>query len=355
MWWGASVGMGGFGGVVFVLGVVRPATPDGRWGASAPRFPRDGDGVVSMARESRYTVEKRQRCKFAGQKAAQPHMRMTCRWKNRAMHARDFDFFGSGFIAMAHRGGAQLPENLGKENTIAAFSHAMNRGITHLETDIQVTRDGHLVTMHDPVLARVTDDDHGVVAMLTLVELREATIDGEPIPTLDEVLDTFPDACFNIDMKAPGTVEPLVATLARHQAWDRVCVGSFNPRRLAAFRRLVNHPVATAVGPVGVMSSCLTHPRHTRHSGSSTRCRGVSRQDLVRSTSSHRRSFGPRTGLASWCRCGRSTIPARWNSSSRWAWTASSLIVPTSCSTSCVGVMWSECEGSPAMTGGSLP
>ena len=191
-------------------------------------------------------------------------MRMTCRWKNRAMHARDFDFFGSGFIAMAHRGGAQLPENLGKENTIAAFSHAMNRGITHLETDIQVTRDGHLVTMHDPVLARVTDDDHGVVAMLTLDELREATIEGEPIPTLDEVLGTFPDACFNIDMKAPGTVEPLVATLVRHQAWDRVCVGSFNPRRLTAFRRLVDHPVATAVGPVGVASSCLTH-RPTMH------------------------------------------------------------------------------------------
>lgn len=180
------------------------------------------------------------------------------------MRARDLPFFNSGFVAMAHRGGAQLPENRGKENTLAAFAHAMDRGITHLETDVQVTRDGHLVTMHDPVLARVTDDDHGVVAMLTLDELRETTVDGEPIPTLDEALDTFPDACFNIDMKAPGTVEPLVAALARHHAWDRVCVGSFNPRRLTAFRRLVDHPVATAVGPVGVASSCLTH-RPTMH------------------------------------------------------------------------------------------
>ena len=78
------------------------------------------------------------------------------------------------------------------------------------------------------------------------------------------MLVSFPDACFNIDMKAPGTVEPLVATLARHQAWDRVCVGSFNPRRLTAFRRLGERPVAPAVGPGGGASACRPH-RPTAH------------------------------------------------------------------------------------------
>nr|WP_197429956.1 glycerophosphodiester phosphodiesterase [Auraticoccus cholistanensis] len=149
---------------------------------------------------------------------------------------------------MAHRGGARLPANLGRENTVAAFAEATRLGYRHLETDVHTTADGTLIAFHDSVLDRVTDA-RGVVAELPWEEVRRARIGGEPIPTLDELLETFPDAVFNIDLKSPGAVAPLWRTLQHHGATARVCVGSFSTARLQAFRRLAGDRVATSASP----------------------------------------------------------------------------------------------------------
>jgi glycerophosphoryl diester phosphodiesterase len=77
----------------------------------------------------------------------------------------------------------------------------------------------------------------------------------EQIPTLASLLERFPDACFNIDIKAERAVEPLAALVRRTQAHDRVCVGSFNERRMRAFRRAMDRPVATAHGPATVVAA----------------------------------------------------------------------------------------------------
>ncbi|WP_420175050.1 glycerophosphodiester phosphodiesterase [Luteococcus sp. OSA5] len=168
------------------------------------------------------------------------------------MHARNLPYFQQGFTALAHRGGALLPQNAGRENTLHAFEQALALGYTHLETDVHATRDGALIAFHDSVLDRVTDGS-GHVSELSLAQVRTARVHGiDPVPTLDEVLESFPHACVNIDIKAPGAVEPLAETLRRHRAEDRVCVGSFGQRRLARFRRLSAGRVPTAVGPVGV-------------------------------------------------------------------------------------------------------
>ena len=45
----------------------------------------------------------------------------------------------------------------------------------------------------------------------------------------------------------------MFAALARHAAQDRVCVGSFNTRRIREFRRLAGSLVATSVDPMGVV------------------------------------------------------------------------------------------------------
>lgn len=53
-------------------------------------------------------------------------------------------------------------------------------------------------------------------------------------------------------MKQSNTVEPLVAAIEAHNAFDRVCVASFSGARLRRFRKLIKRPVATAASPVAV-------------------------------------------------------------------------------------------------------
>lgn len=170
------------------------------------------------------------------------------------MRASDYDYLRPPFAAMAHRGGSAMPGNIGRENTIAAFRAAVDLGIDYIETDVHATRDGHVVAFHDPVLERVCDST-GSIADLTMAELSQVRVGGEPVPTIDEVLDTFPGVRFNIDLKSAAAVRPLVDALAKHGAGTRVCVASFSPARLWRFRRLTENRVATAAGPVGVAAA----------------------------------------------------------------------------------------------------
>lgn len=168
------------------------------------------------------------------------------------MIARDFAYFDQRFIPLAHRGGSLLPDNIGRENTLHAFGNALALGYRYLETDVHATSDGHLVAFHDDQLDRVTDSS-GHIAELPFAAVREARVGGiDQVPTLDEVFESFPGARVNIDIKAAGAVEPLVATINAHRAHDRVCVGSFSPARLGHFRRLMGRQVPTSVGPRGV-------------------------------------------------------------------------------------------------------
>ncbi len=151
-------------------------------------------------------------------------------------------------LAFAHRGGAgDWPEN-----TMPAFAAAVAMGYTHLETDVHVTRDGVLLAFHDEALDRVTDRA-GLIRELTWAEVREARVDGqEPIPRLDELLATFPEACFNIDPKHDSAVEALATAITDAAALDRVCIGSFSDHRLAQLRELLGPALCTALGPRGV-------------------------------------------------------------------------------------------------------
>jgi glycerophosphoryl diester phosphodiesterase len=152
-------------------------------------------------------------------------------------------------LAFAHRGGAYHPDIEGLENTLQAFAHAVGLGYDYLETDVHVTRDGVLLAFHDTVLDRVTDAT-GEVAQHTYAEVQRALIKGsDPVPTLAGLFDAFPDARFNIDLKAAGAVPALARFLEEREAWDRVCVGSFSGRRLRWFRRLTRGRVATSASP----------------------------------------------------------------------------------------------------------
>ena len=61
----------------------------------------------------------------------------------------------------------------------------------------------------------------------------------EPIPTLDELLDAWPEARLNIDCKSEDGTRPLVEAINRHDALDRVCLTSFSDRRVRSLRRML--------------------------------------------------------------------------------------------------------------------
>ena len=149
-------------------------------------------------------------------------------------------------VAMAHRGGALHPDLPGTENTLHAFRHAAALGYTYLETDVHATADGVLLAFHDAVLDRVTDS-RGRLAELTAEQVAAVRIGGEhAVPTMAELLEELPQCRFNIDLKSATAGAPLVDLLDRTGAHDRVCVGSFSPRSLAAFRRATRGRVLTA-------------------------------------------------------------------------------------------------------------
>lgn len=148
-------------------------------------------------------------------------------------------------IAFAHRGGASVHP----ENTERAFRHAIGLGYTHIETDVHVTADGVAIAFHDERLDRVTDRE-GLISELSWAEVRRARVDGtEPVMRLDELFEAFPEVCINLDPKHEAAVEPLAETITATGSVDRVMVGSFSDRRIAAVRRRVGEALAFSAGP----------------------------------------------------------------------------------------------------------
>ncbi|MFE6153973.1 glycerophosphodiester phosphodiesterase [Streptomyces sp. NPDC057889] len=155
----------------------------------------------------------------------------------------------SGPLAFAHRGGTAD----GLENTMAAFRRSVDLGYRYIETDVHATSDGTLVAFHDATLDRVTDAA-GRIADLPWNDVRHARVAGrEPVPLFEELLETFPDVHWNVDVKAEPALLPLLDLIGRLDAWDRVCVGSFSEARVARAQSLAGPRLATSYGTGGVL------------------------------------------------------------------------------------------------------
>jgi glycerophosphoryl diester phosphodiesterase len=118
---------------------------------------------------------------------------------------------------IAHRGdSAHRPEN-----TLASFASALEVGADLLELDVQLTRDGHPVVIHDPTVDRTTNGS-GPVSEMTLAELRRlsagyparfgAAYAGERVPTLAEVLAFIRGRCkVMIEIKPEASTQDAAA------------------------------------------------------------------------------------------------------------------------------------------------
>ncbi|MEU8793973.1 glycerophosphodiester phosphodiesterase [Streptomyces sp. NPDC048643] len=155
-----------------------------------------------------------------------------------------------GPIPFAHRGGSAD----GLENTLTQFRRAVDAGYRYIETDVHATADGRLVAFHDVTLDRVTDGA-GRISDLPWEDVRHARVAGsEPVPLFEELLETFPEVRWNVDVKAEPALLPLLDLIGRTDAWDRVCVGSFSEARVVRAQHLAGPRLATSFGTRGVLN-----------------------------------------------------------------------------------------------------
>ncbi|QYC41430.1 Glycerophosphoryl diester phosphodiesterase [Nonomuraea coxensis DSM 45129] len=153
-----------------------------------------------------------------------------------------------GPLAFAHRGGAAE----GAENSAAAFERAVGLGYTYLETDAHATADGVLLAFHDHTLDRVTDQ-RGRISELPYRAVRRARIAGvHEIPLMEDLLGTWPEARFNIDVKEAAAIAPLAEAIRRTNSYDRVCLTSFSDERLVLAKAAMGRDVCSSLGPRGV-------------------------------------------------------------------------------------------------------
>ncbi len=151
----------------------------------------------------------------------------------------------------AHRGCSQRYP----ENTITAFKKAAElhkRGLTGIELDVQLTRDGEIVVIHDERIDRTTDG-YGFVRDYTLEELKTfhihiGTLEGEHIPTLTEVLELLKDTMraglrLNIELKNsiypyPSMEQKVHDLLERYGLQDKIVYSSFSAKSLETMRSI---------------------------------------------------------------------------------------------------------------------
>lgn len=166
---------------------------------------------------------------------------------------------------IAHRGASHYAP----ENTLAAFREAKTRHADLFETDVQLTKDGEPVLMHDTTLARTTDAEDVFpgrspwnVRDFTLAEIRRldagswfgAEYKGEPVPTLGDALTAMERAGLGLllEVKSPKLYPDIgrriAAELSKYPSWSqpdpngrRLIVQSFDWDFIRDFQPLMPH------------------------------------------------------------------------------------------------------------------
>lgn len=170
---------------------------------------------------------------------------------------------------IAHRGGRVYEP----ENTIASFQHAIDSGVDWLEMDVQQTKDGELVVIHDETVDRTTDGT-GRVEDLTLEQIRALDAGhGERVPTFEEAILLAKENGVGILPEAksphlyPGLGMKMVETLVANNYNQTTVIQSFDYDTLENIQKL-NQDVK--VCPLyGLWKLNLSNPRP---SAASTLC-----------------------------------------------------------------------------------
>lgn len=162
---------------------------------------------------------------------------------------------------IAHRGSS----GHAPENTIAAYDFAFEQKADYIEIDVQMTKDGELVSIHDTTVDRTTDGS-GSVGDYTLEELRnldagswfDSSFAGETIPTFGEILDRYRGKIgILIELKSPelypGVVQKVADALMERNMDkpnnNKIIVQSFNHNSVKRFHDIIpSMPLGVLVG-----------------------------------------------------------------------------------------------------------
>jgi glycerophosphoryl diester phosphodiesterase len=196
-------------------------------------------------------------------------------------------------LVVAHRGAS----GAAPENTLAALRRAVAMGVDMVEVDVQRTRDGALVLLHDTTLTRTTDARVVLpgrrpwrVGDLTLEEVRRLDAGrwfgpeyaGEQVPTLQEAIDVLHAGGVGLQLELkhpelyPGVVDDLATELVSRHTYvrhtlplGRLVVQSFDFASMKALKtRLPRLPVGLLGQPAEANLPALAtwadqvNPRH---------------------------------------------------------------------------------------------
>lgn len=137
------------------------------------------------------------------------------------------------------------------ENTLEAFDLAMKQGADGVELDVQLTKDGEVVVVHDERIDRVSNG-HGYVRDYTLRELKEYSFHNHMmeyqnirIPTLKEVLELLKPSGMkvNIEIKTgiywyPEIEQKTLEIVKSAQMEERIIYSSFNHYSIQKIQQL---------------------------------------------------------------------------------------------------------------------
>lgn len=186
-------------------------------------------------------------------------------------------------LITGHRG---IPGEL-DENTLEGAIRAIEVGADAVESDIYLTKDGHIVVMHDGTLKRTTGDNRKIED-LTLAEVRQLrTIPGGfKVPTLEELLiavKAHPKVMNFIEIKSskPEIVPALKRLLDQHDVYDQSIVISFDAAQVLHMKNVLP----------GVSTGFLTSTPQTPNNLENTRT-------ILAATQKYASTFNPSfTGL----------------------------------------------------------
>lgn len=154
-------------------------------------------------------------------------------------------------LIVGHRGA----RDLWPENSLSGFRRLLALGVEAVEFDVQQTRDGELVVIHDPTLDRTTGS-RGVIAMLDAAQVLAAPLragpgttppdPGECVPTLDAVLALFAPTRLELHVEIKtdvygelpvGAVENIVGRIRQWGLQQRTLLTCFVPEVLDGVRQ----------------------------------------------------------------------------------------------------------------------
>ena len=207
------------------------------------------------------------------------------------------------FINYAHRGASSYAP----ENTMLSFMLGLTMGANGIETDVQKTKDNHLVLFHDDTLNRVTGKD-GCIADYTLSELKSFWVSNlglsDRIVTLDEFLSAFckKKIHFAIELKVFGIAKEVVEKIYAYGVQDRCTITAFDYENLLEVKKLpqkiktgylttdVSDSVTEKMLADGISELCPYADKCTVESvknwhdkGLNVRAWGVANEDLMKS------------------------------------------------------------------------